>query len=127
MILLLIFLLQAILFLYTGGKNIQNKDTYIKIISLIFLYQGFMILNTIIQKFYICNTATKYNTDLCKTYNKISYYIFALTLILLPILAILSFMRWNIIRSNNVLYITTIILLIYSFIMGLMLYGFAAM
>jgi len=123
MILLLIFLLQAILFLYTGGKNIQNKDTYIKIISLIFLYQGFMILNTMVGK-YICN---KNKTYLCKIYDQISIYIFAGPLIILPIFAILSFMRWNIIRSNNVLYISTIILLIYSVLMYILFFGAMAM
>lgn len=124
----LIFLLQALLFLYTGGKNITNRNMYIKIISLIFLYQGLLIVNTIIIKQqYICNYSRDKMPKYCNIYKTISKYIFYISFILLPIFVILSYISWNIIRNNNLLYISTIVLLIYSIILCMLFFSMMRM
>ena len=117
MILQLIFILLALLFLYTGGKNISNRDTYIKILSLIFLYQGvvnllFIILYTNYKN--ICNNYKKNELpDHCKIYGTINRYVLFISIILLPIVTVLLYFCWNVIRNHNILYISTIMLLIY--------------
>ena len=124
----LIFLQQALLFLYTGGKNITNRNMYIKIISLIFLYQGLLIVNTIISKQqYICNYSRDKMPKYCNIYKTISEYIFYISFILLPIFVILSYISWNIIRNNNLLYISTIVLLIYSIILCMLFFSMMRM